>query len=56
MIGMGMASLAAAYIPQDIFQNYMGPTVLGLLVTLGLATILEVCSEGIAPFAFEIYR
>ena len=56
LIGIGMASLAAAYIPQGIFQNYMGPTVLGLLVTLVLATILEVCSEGTAPLAFEIYR
>ena len=56
LIGMGLAALAAAYIPQNIFQNYMGPTVLGLLVTLIVATILEVCSEGTAPLAFEIYR
>ena len=56
LIGMGMASLASAYIPQAIFQNYMGPTVLGMLSTLGVATILEVCSEGTAPLAFEIYR
>jgi len=56
LIGMGLASLAAAYIPQNIFQNYMGPTVLGLLVTLIVATVLEVCSEGTAPLAFEIYR
>jgi len=56
LIGLGLASLAAAYIPQGIFQNYMGPTTSGLLVTLILATILEVCSEGTAPLAFEIYR
>ena len=56
LIGMGMASLAAAYIPQNIFQNYMGATVSGLLVTLIIATIMEVCSEGTAPLAFEIYR
>ncbi|NQT91092.1 MAG: permease [Candidatus Omnitrophica bacterium] len=56
LIGMGLASLAAAYIPQSIFQNYMGPTLLGLGVTLVVATILEVCSEGTAPLAFEIYR
>ena len=56
LIGMGLASLASAYIPQSIFQNYMGPTVLGLVVTLVVATILEVCSEGTAPLAFEIYR
>ncbi|MBN3039470.1 MAG: permease [Candidatus Omnitrophica bacterium] len=56
LIGMGLASLAAAYIPQDIFQNYMGPTALGLIVTLIVATIMEVCSEGTAPLAFEIFR
>ena len=56
LIGIGLASLAAAYIPPTIFQNYMGPTFLGLLVTLAIATVLEVCSEGTAPLAFEIYR
>ena len=56
MIGMGLASLAGAYIPTEFFHNYMGPTVLGLFVTLGLATIIEVCSEGSAPMAFEIFR
>jgi len=34
----------------------MGPTFMGLLVTLGLATIIEVCSEGSSPLAFEIFR
>ena len=55
-IGMGIASLAGAYIPQHIFHNYMGPTLLGLAVTLALATLIEVCSEGSAPMAFEIFR
>lgn len=56
LIGIGLASLVGAYVPQAIFQNYMGPTMLGILVTLIVATILEVCSEGTAPLAFEIYR
>ncbi|MBU1062358.1 MAG: permease [Candidatus Omnitrophica bacterium] len=56
LMGMGMASLASAYIPQNIFQNYMGPSVLGMFVVLIVATILEVCSEGTAPLAFEIYK
>ena len=56
LIGMGLASLAGAYIPTSLFQNYMGPTILGLFVTLALATIIEVCSEGSAPMAFEIFR
>jgi uncharacterized membrane protein YraQ (UPF0718 family) len=27
-----------------------------LIITLALATIIEVCSEGSSPLAFEIYR
>ncbi|MCK5261263.1 MAG: hypothetical protein KAJ44_03710, partial [Thermoplasmatales archaeon] len=32
------------------------PTVMGLLVTLFFATIIEVCSEGSSPLAFEIFN
>jgi len=56
IIGIVFASLSAAYIPQGVFQAYMGPTIAGLLVTLVVATIIEVCSEGTAPLAFEIFR
>ena len=55
LIGMALASLIGAYVPQDIFHRYMGPTAFGMLVTLILATIMEVCSEGTAPLAFEIF-
>jgi uncharacterized membrane protein YraQ (UPF0718 family) len=48
--------LSAAFIPAHIFHAYLGPTFLGLLVTLAFATIIEVCSEGSAPLAFEIFR
>ncbi|MBN1824484.1 MAG: permease [Endomicrobiales bacterium] len=56
LIGMGIASAAGAYIPSHIFTSYMGPTFLGLLVTLALATVIEVCSEGSAPMAFELFK
>lgn len=56
ILGMLLASLAGAYIPVHFFHKFMGPTVLGLLVTLGIATVIEVCSEGSSPLAFEIYR
>lgn len=56
LIGMFLTSVARAYIPQNFFINYMGPTLFGLVVTLILATIIEVCSEGTAPLAFEIFR
>jgi len=56
LIGMFLASAARAYVPHNFFVNYMGPTLLGLVVTLVLATIIEVCSEGTAPLAFEIFK
>jgi len=56
LIGVGLASVAGAYIPSDFFTNYMGPSMLGLFVTLIFATVIEVCSEGSAPMAFEIFK
>lgn len=56
ILGMGLASLAGAYIPAHFFHKFMGPTFIGLLVTLALAAVIEICSEGSSPLAFEIYR
>ena len=56
ILGVLIASIAGAYIPLHFFHKFMGPTFLGLLITLGLATVIEVCSEGSSPLAFEIFR
>lgn len=56
LIGVILSSVAATYIPENIFHRYMGPSMLGLLATLALATVMEVCSEGTAPLAFTIYK
>jgi len=56
LLGILIASFAGAYIPVHFFHKFMGSTLSGLMVTLGLATIIEVCSEGSSPLAFEIYR
>ncbi len=56
IVGMIMAAFARAYIPQHYFIEFMGPTLIGLLVTLVFATIIEVCSEGSSPLAFEIFN
>ena len=56
VIGMLMAAVARAYVPHELFKQYMGPTIIGLLITLLFATIIEVCSEGSSPLAFEIYE
>lgn len=56
LIGMVLASLASAYVPSEVFSKYLGPSLFGLFMTMALATVLEVCSEGTAPLAFEIYK
>ena len=56
LIGIALSGLVAAFIPHEWFHRFMGPTVFGLLATLGLATVMEVCSEGTAPLAFEIFK
>lgn len=56
LIGIVLASLASAFIPAATFQQFFAPTLFGLMITLILATVIEVCSEGTSPLAFEIYR
>lgn len=56
LLGMILAGLIGAFVPSHIFHNYLGPNLLGLLLTLAAATVIEICSEGSAPLAFEIYR
>ena len=56
LIGAVFASLIAALVPMETFHHWFGPSWRGLLATLGLATIMEVCSEGTAPVAFEMYK
>lgn len=56
LLGIILASLSSAFVPAGIFEKFFGPSILGLLMTLGAATVLEVCSEGTSPLAFEIYR
>lgn len=56
LIGMSVAAVARAYVPTEFFHKYMGATILGMIITLLVATIIEVCSEGSSPIAFEIYN
>jgi uncharacterized membrane protein YraQ (UPF0718 family)/YHS domain-containing protein len=56
LLGALISSVAGAFIPEHFMRAYMGASVIGLVVTLFVATIMEICSEGTAPLAFEIYR
>lgn len=55
IIGFIAAALIKAYVPSDFLTTWMGPSLGGLLITLAVATVIEVCSEGSAPIAFELY-
>ena len=52
--GVMLASLIQAFVPTDIFQQWVGPSIFGLMVTLIATTIIEVCSEGSSPIAADI--
>jgi uncharacterized membrane protein YraQ (UPF0718 family) len=55
LIGIIAATLIGAYVPEHWFMQWLGPDFTGMLVTLLFATVIEVCSEGTSPVAFEIY-
>ena len=55
-LGFLLSALIGAGVPHVIFHRFLGPTLGGLLLTLLAAAIIEVCSEGTAPLAFELYR
>ncbi|MFA5167856.1 MAG: permease, partial [Candidatus Omnitrophota bacterium] len=56
LVGIVLGGLVTTFVPEHGFHHYFGPTLLGLLVTMGVATLLEVCSEGTSPLAFTIYQ
>lgn len=52
--GFVMAAAIRAFVPTDVFQQYFGPTLLGLVLTLVATTVIEVCSEGSSPVAADL--
>jgi uncharacterized membrane protein YraQ (UPF0718 family) len=55
IIGFLIAAVIKTWVPHEFIMGYFGPDFIGLLLTLGVATVIEVCSEGSSPIAFEIY-
>lgn len=55
LLGLAMGACVGAYLPQEILVKALGPSFIGMLSTLGLAIVLEVCSEATAPLALFIY-
>lgn len=54
LFGVVLASAIRAFVPTEIFADWFGPTLLGLFLTVVVATIVEVCSEGSAPIAADL--
>jgi len=54
LFGVLLASVIRAFVDVSLFEQYFGPTLLGLFFTLIAATIIEVCSEGSAPIAADL--
>jgi hypothetical protein len=55
-LGFTFSAVLGTIVPPHWWSRYFGPTLLGLLGTLAVATLIEVCSEGTAPIAVELYR
>ena len=54
LVGIVLAGALRGFLSLDDFQQWFGPTMVGLAVTLVMATIIEVCSEGSTPIAADL--
>lgn len=54
LFGILLAAILRALLDPSQFEAYFGATMFGLLMTIILATVLEVCSEGATPIAADI--
>ncbi len=52
--GVVVVAAIRAFVPPETFSVLFGPSFTGLALTLVVATILEVCSEGSTPVAADI--
>ncbi|MCH7227645.1 permease [Haloferula sp. A504] len=52
--GFAMAAAVRAFVPTEVFNQYFGPSLLGLLLTLVATSVIEVCSEGSSPIAADL--
>lgn len=52
--GVVLAAAIRAFVPEQLFSQYFGPTLLGLALTLVATTVIEVCSEGSSPIAADL--
>lgn len=54
LLGVVMTATARVFIAEEDFHQWFGPTIAGLALTIVMATIIEVCSEGSVPLAADL--
>jgi len=54
LLGIVLSAIIKTFLHTEMFQQYFGPTLLGLATTIVFATIIEVCSEGTTPIASDL--
>ena len=54
LFGIVLAALIRAFVPTEVFADWFGPTIIGVFLTVLVATIVEVCSEGATPLAADL--
>ncbi len=55
LLGVLLAAGVEVFVPQEWFAQWFGPSLLGLLLSLVAATLIEVCSEGSTPLAAQLF-
>lgn len=54
LFGVVLAGLVSAFVDTATLQTWFGPSLVGLGLTVAVATIMEVCSEGSTPIAADL--
>ena len=54
-VGVILASVFRVFLTPDQLQTYFGATLVGLGLTILVATVIEVCSEGTVPIAADLF-
>lgn len=56
LFGIVVTALVQTFVATEHLQDYFGATIMGLLFTLGVATVMEICSEGMVPLASDLFH
>ncbi len=54
LFGVVLAALIRTFVSVEFFQQWFGPSLIGIMFTLIAATVIEVCSEGSTPIAADL--